>query len=410
MRSDCGCPSSAWPQHRRKERSLPPSASGLASRRRGRRWTPASPMAAAHWPCPCPRRTGRPRRPWRRSTASWPRPGRSWAEVLRRRATEAAHRADETRRARDVAEAAAGAASDRLRNVTEGLAAARAAEAVAVRAADDARAAAEAAESLRFGRASRAGVLDERLEAGRARLATLAALLAERERGGIGAAARRRGGRRVAEGLDVEASLRTAVEAALGETMRAANGGPLVDAIRRDPEGHVSRLLATVLWVPELHDALALRAVLPAGWRVVTAAGAGVSADGVVTLGRPDPILERRAEHDRLARELDGLAAEAADAAAALAAAAREGAVGRPGAAAASGALDHARQGRLRAEEEERVASRTAEQAGRELAWEAAQLERLASEAERAATAAREAVAPAGAAPDGRLDEGADDA
>ena len=374
------------------------------------------------------------------------------AEVLRRRATEAAHRADETRRARDVAEAAAGAASDHLRNVTEGLTAARAAEAVAVRAADDARAAAEAAESLRFGRASRAGVLDERLEAGRARLATLAALLAERERGGIGAAARRRGGRRVAEGLDVEASLRTAVEAALGETIRAAavpqsavlplrgergqlvladaqgaviagrelaraleavraaNGGPLVDAIRRDPEGHVSRLLATVLWVPELDDALGLRAVLPAGWRIVTAAGEVVSADGVVTLGRPDPILERRAEHDRLARELDGLAAEAADAATALAAATREAAVARQGAAAASGALDHARQGRLRAEEEERVASRTAEQAGRELAWEAAQLERLASEAERAATAAREAVAPAGAAPDGRLDEGADDA
>src|SRR3990170_4529203 len=258
MRSDCGCPSSAWPQHRRKERSLPPSASGLASRRRGRRWTPASPMAAAHWPCPCPRRTGRPRRPWRRSTASWPRPGRSWAEVLRRRATEAAHRADETRRARDVAEAAAGAASDRLRNVTEGLAAARAAEAVAVRAADDARAAAEAAEALCAGRASRAGALEERLGAGEV-----------------------------------------------------------------------------------------------------------VSADGVVTLGRPDPILERRAEHDRLARELDGLAAEAADAATALAAATREAAVARQGAAAASGALDHARQGRLRAEEEERVASRPAEKAGR---------------------------------------------
>src|SRR3990170_2295160 len=225
------------------------------------------------------------------------------AEVLRRRATEAAHRADETRRARDVAEAAAGAASDRLRNVTEGLAAARAAEAVAVRAADDARAAAEAAEALCAGRASRAGALEERLGAGEV-----------------------------------------------------------------------------------------------------------VSADGVVTLGRPDPILERRAEHDRLARELDGLAAEAADAATALAAATREAAVARQGAAAASGALDHARQGRLRAEEEERVASRPAEQAGRELAWEAAQLERLASEAERAATAAREAVAPAGAAPDGRLDEGADDA
>src|SRR3972149_3061113 len=84
------------------------------------------------------------------------------------------------------------------------------------------------------------------------------------------------------------------------EAVRAANGGPLVDAIRRDPEGHVSRLLATVLWVPELDDALALRAVLPAGWRVVTAAGEVVSADGVVTLGRPDPILEGRRGHERL--------------------------------------------------------------------------------------------------------------
>ena len=40
----------------------------------------------------------------------------------------------------------------------------------------------------------------------------------------------------------------------------ARGGGPLVAALRRDPTGHVSRLLERSVWVPDLAAALALRA------------------------------------------------------------------------------------------------------------------------------------------------------
>ena len=127
--------------------------------------------------------------------------------------------------------------------------------------------------------------------------------------------------------------------------------------LRLDPEGHAARLLARCAWVPDLDAALAVRAHLPAGWRLVTRAGMVVDDLAVV---RPAPgvsTLERRAALDDVTRQSTRLDAdlESAATAAAEAAAARSRADARV--AAASVALDAARRSRRLADEADPLGS-----------------------------------------------------
>ena len=272
-------------------------------------------------------------------------------EDLRRRAAEADRRLGEARQARETsAEQAASAGADHSA-AAEAAARARAAEADAETAAASARVEAEAGDARLASVTGRATAAAERVVRIGDRLAAVEGLLASTESGGLTRAARRRGGRRFAEGMEIAPDRRIAVEAALGDllraavvgqavvvqlqgerglvvledagarmrtprrsetdagerflaSVRAAGGEPMSDALRRDPDGHGGRVLATVAWMPTLEGALGLRHDLPIGWRLVTDAGEVITQDGVVQLGAPDPILERRAERDRLAAEL----------------------------------------------------------------------------------------------------------
>ena len=256
-----------------------------------------------------------------------------------------------------------------------------------------------------------------------------------RRTGGSRARPARLGGTRVDEDLGVEPSLRAAVEAALGELARAyvverggaaslggrarARGDPraarprptgspgggsagelrrLEDALAEVPAAGAwprpcgatrtaprGRCSARAVWTPDLVAALELQAVLPLGWLAVTRDGGAVVDALAVRIGRGDSPLERRAEADRLAREVEALQAEA-DAAEAETADGRRDRRGRRG----PRSRRHARPSRRRpprrrrAEDVERSAGRELEAAAREAAWHAAQAERLAGEAERA--------------------------
>ena len=243
---------------------------------------------------------------------------------------------------------------------------------------------------------------------------------------------RARGGRRFSDGLEVEPDLRLAVEAALGDVLTglvldvqdaraladaaavlvlrdegdarergdraaqraaarleeavfAAGGGWLAGALRLDPEGHAARLLARCAWVPDLEAALAVRAHLPVGWRLVTRAGVVIDDLAVV---RPAPgvsTLERRAALEEMTRRLTRVAAdlEAAASSVAAAAAARSAADARV--AAARDSLDAARRARRLADETDRSAASGAENAARERAWQEALLGRAQAEAAAAA-------------------------
>ena len=365
------------------------------------------------------------------------------AEAARAAEAETARRrkADAERRAADERAKAAGAEMRRttletqLTLARETLATATAEEAAVVAAREEARARSDAAEGTRRAAAERAATAGSVLASARGRHEGLARRLAEDEERGIARAARKLGGRRVDEELGVEPSLRAAVEAALGDLVRAyvveqgaavslkaerghvvvkerlaaaeraaagsgavaaaelrrlddaltaCGGARLADALRRDPAGVVRPLLARVVWAPDLAAVLAVQASLPAGWMAVTRDGSAV-ADGVsVRLGRGDSPLERRAELERLERELEAFTAEASSADEAKTAAEREAAASRA-------ALEHARAAesgaagrRRRAEDLERAAGRDAEAAAREAAWHAAQAERLVSEVDRA--------------------------
>ena len=273
------------------------------------------------------------------------------------------------------------------------------------------------------------------LAGARGRLEQLHRRLADEEERGIARAARRLGGQRVDEDLGVDPGLRAAVEAALGELARAyvvgragaatlsaerghvvvrerlagadrhpgggtpgevrrledalavAGGGRLADAIRRDPHGAVRPLLARAVWAPDLSAALELQAVLPLGWLAVARDGSAVVDALSLRMGRGDSPLERRAEIDRLGREVAALQAESD-------AAEQEAGTSTAGAAGARAALEEARIAesaavahRRRAEDVERAAGRDLEAAAREAAWHASQAERLAGEVERASAA-----------------------
>nr|MBA3778891.1 hypothetical protein [Chloroflexota bacterium] len=248
--------------------------------------------------------------------------------------------------------------------------------------------------------------------------------------GGLIARARRRGGIRLTEGLEIEPSLRRAAEAALGDALRGValargeleavrgeagvvvlrdaitaasvdpaevdgaggptltlatrlrelGGGLLVDAIRQDPSRAVRHLLATAVWAPDLEAALSIAEVLPAGWLVATLDGELVGGNGLVRLGGAGgSLLECQAARDSAAAELEQLRQTAKEAADAADAAATETDRGAVALAAARAVLDDVQRGRRAAETQERTAAGHEEAARREQAWEDAQLARLVS-------------------------------
>ena len=368
-------------------------------------------------------------------------------ETIRRRLADAERQAADERAqadegARRLAEAEAACVGPR-----SALETAAAAERASVLAREQARAELDAREGARQAAAEKAAAASTRAAGLRGRLDGLRARLAEEEARGIAKAARRAGGRPLAEGLEVEAGFRVAVEAALGDVMRgyivareaipaldgqrgtvvlgsgaggaggpaaleaaaapveaaaAYGGGKLSDAIRSDPGGAASRLLSRVVWVPDLAAALAIQPRLAAGWVTVTREGAVVTAAGVVSLGRSESLLDRRAEIDRLADEVAGLEGEAQSASAAAATASQEAATARV-------ELERAREAERRAgatlreaEEAERRAARVLEGMAREAGWHASQAARLEADRDRLVAAARQAAEAAEAATAGQ--------
>jgi chromosome segregation protein len=370
-----------------------------------------------------------------------------------RRAAEAA--AESARSQREQAEAAAAEvslAAERMASAREEARTAAERESEAEGSLEAARAALEAADGTLESRLSRARALRTTADEARVRLEAIERELAQDDARSLIQAARRRGGRPIAEGLDVDPASRSAVQAALGAALRgvvtdgkaaldlkgergvlllvaetlaeagaagasaeavagppaglldavlAAGGGRLAEAVRRDAEGVVRRLLARVLWVPDLDDALRLRDQLPIGWRLVTSDGVVVDADGLLELGRGEPLLGRQADRDALAADL-ATAAEAASAADEEAEQARaDEAHHRRSLEEARRAVEGARGRRRAADEAQRVAERRHETASREASWAQSQAARLAEAAERAAEAVRplETASQAGDSP-----------
>ena len=235
---------------------------------------------------------------------------------------------------------------------------------------------------------------------------------------GLARAARARGATLLGEGLEVDPKFRVAVSAALGaaasaylvpddavpaltgrrgtlavpvaraksagtateaalNAARDAGGGSLLEAIRRDPQAEVSRLLQRVLWAPDIGAALKVRRALAPGWRIVTLAGEVIADDGIVSLASGESVLDRRAERDAVAREVTELELRIDLERAAVERARKAADDAADAATKAAHANDVCRHDRHRAEESERVAQRRAEQLLRERDWEAAQVERL---------------------------------
>ena len=373
-------------------------------------------------------------------------------ETARRRLSDAERQATDERAqseeaARRLAESEKACAAPKA-----ALAASIDAEKAAVTAREAARAELDNREGARQAASERASAASSRAAGLRGRLEALQARLAEDETRGISKAARKLGGRPLSEGLDVEAGFRVAVEAALGETMRGYvvgreaalgldgqrgvlvlevtdadeprkagrdgsardrameagevaaataagyGGGRLAEKVRVDPGGAALRLLARTVWVPDLGAALAVHPKLPTGWVAVTREGAVVTAMGVVSMGRAESMLDRRAEVERLAEEVAGLEKMAA-------AATAEAAEATKGAAAARATLESAREAERRAsaahreaEESERHATRALETIAREAAWRSAQAFRLEADRDRLRESVKQAAAAADAA------------
>lgn len=369
-------------------------------------------------------------------------------ETTRRRLGDATRTAADERAASDeaagrLAEADAACAAPRAAAV-----AALEAEKLAVAAREKARVELEALEGARQAASERAGSTAGKAASLRGHQEAVMGRLAEEEARGISKAAKRLGGKPLAEGLEVEAGFRLAVEAALGEALRgyvmgrdgvlglegqrgtlvleagthgegapagaaeraaervaaeaaeaafasaaSHGGGKLTEAIRLDPNGAALRLLAHAVWLPDLVAALAVEPRLPGGWIAVTRDGAVVTATGVVTMGRSESLLDRRAELVRLGEEVARLEVDSR-------AAAAEAATATQSAAAARAALDAAREAERRAgatrreaEDAERRATRALENVAREAAWRSAQAVRVEAERERLTAAVRQAEA-----------------
>jgi chromosome segregation protein len=379
------------------------------------------------------------------------------AETARRRAAETARRAADERARAAESETRRASLDSSLAEALDSLPAAAAAEAAAVEAREAARAASDAAEGTRRAVAERAARAGTMLAGARGRLEQVTARLAEEEERGIARAARKIGGTRIDVDLGVVPALRPAVEAALGELARAylvvqrgtgslaserghlvvrervaaadkapgggtalelrrldeavasVGGGRLVDAVRRDPTGAVRALLARVVWIPDLDAALAMQASLPIGWLAVVRDGQAVLDPFTVRVGRGESPLERRAEADRLGREVEALQAEADAAEAEARSATTAAADARRALEQARAAESTAAADRRRAEDAERAAGRSLEAAAREAAWHASQAERLAADAERAAGALAVLEEPGEARPTTPADASAGD-
>ncbi|CAN5867767.1 chromosome segregation protein SMC [soil metagenome] len=316
------------------------------------------------------------------------------------------------------------------------------------RARDAAAAAAEALQTARSelercaARRTEIGREEARLEAEAAAagagLAALEGSAAARDNSTLLRAARARGGTLVAEGLEVDPSLRRAVSAALGESLQglaveaqavaslrdqkgvlfvrsevptrsasgasvqaakveaaaiALGGDLLKTALRRDPQGFGMRLLERCLWVPELDEALSLRPLLPVGWRVVTRAGEVLDDQGLLRLSDTESELEQRALRDERTRQLADLKGQ-------LSALTAEAKRAESEQAAASSLWQRARTAEERArgelhaaEEAERAAQRRAETSLREASWSRTQQQRAQQEAQSLSRAIEQAEA-----------------
>ncbi len=367
------------------------------------------------------------------------------AETARRRLGEVEARAINEANQAETASARRATLEAELSAARQTLLAATEAEQLAATRREAARERASATEAERASAHERAVAASASAAATRARLDGLEARLAEEETRGIGRAARRAGGRRLDEDLVIDPALRASAEAALAEATRAyvvgadavpslaaergslvvaeraaapagqddardrrfreslaaAGGGTLDDAVRRDATGAARRLLARAAWLPDLAACLALQAALPPGWVAVTRDGSAIVTGLGVAFGAGESMLERRAEAARLAAEAETLEAEVGTLrgiAVRMAAAAQE-AVDAVEAARA----EESRTGgdRRAAEEAERQAARQLETVVREAAWHDAQAERLRGELERA----RSAVAAIATDPDELADD-----
>jgi chromosome segregation protein len=380
-------------------------------------------------------------------------------ETARRRLVEVERHATDERTAAEEA-------TRRLNEGEAGLAESRSAleratgdEQAAIAAREAARESLDTSEGGRQAAAERAGSAASRAAGLRGRLEALQGRLGEEEARGIAKAARRAGGRPLADGLEVESGFRAAVEAALGEAMRgyivgrdavaelggqrgvlildpadgsgdkgrgaareggreggrdrtaeaaeaavstamSYGGGKLTDAIRVDPAGAATRLVSRAVWLPDLAGAMAVQPRLPAGWVAVTPEGAVVTAAGVIHLGRSESLLERKAELARLGDEVARLEVEATTAGTEATGAGERAATARAALESAREVERRAGGARREAEESERRAARTVEAVARETAWRSAQAARLEAERDRLAAAVRdvaESVEKAGA-------------
>jgi chromosome segregation protein len=124
-----------------------------------------------------------------------------------------------------------------------------------------------------------------------------------------------------------------------------------------------------------------------------------VTSLGVVTVGRAESVLERRAEIDRLGEELARVESEAALAGAAATEAARVAAGARVALDAVREAERRAGANRHEAEGAERRATRALEAVAREAAWRSAQALRVEAERDRLRAAVSQAGGPDAAGP-----------
>ena len=283
----------------------------------------------------------------------------------------------------------------------------------------------------------RAANLEAELSGARARVVSLEATLEAATDESLARSARARGGTLVAEGLEVEPRFRHAVSVALdhastgflvadaaplatggrrgslvvrpnvaqpgGSATTAAarvlsaaserGGGALTESIRRDPQGEVTRLLARVVWLPDIGAALAVLPSLPPGWKAVTLAGEAVTDEGVIRLASEGSVIERHAELDELRRRIADLETHAHRARSDVVTARETATQASSRASTAKAELDQARIDRRGAEEAERVAQRRAEQYARELNWEQAQVERMTADAQAASDLATQLAA-----------------
>jgi chromosome segregation protein len=364
------------------------------------------------------------------------------AETARRRLAEAQRRATDEAAAAATAGTRLAEVSARLEDARVALARALEVEATGLAEQETARTALEAAEAARAAAADRLATATAAAAALRGRLEVLAEQLAEEERRPIARAARRAGGRRLDEDLAVEPGLRAAVEAALADRARAylvaagtvaelatergrvvveeraraaaptpdaatrryldavasAGGGRLADAVRRDPTGGAGRLLERAVWLPDLGACLDLQDRLPPGWIAVPRDGGAVVDELGVTLGAPESILERRAEHDRLGMDVVGAEAGLAELRTALGSATEAADAARSTLETARTSGSQRAAERRQAEDIERTVAREAESAAREAAWHAAQAERLRAEVDRTRSEADALAGPAMAA------------